>query len=250
MDRLTWQRTDRSNRLRFLDRPEHLRKLRLFSVACCRRVGRWLADPRSRRAVEVAELRADGQATDPEAREAAAHAWAAERAAGVVAFGARADPPASAAGRAALARAGAVAQAALAACYCLADSPQLAADHAVHAAATTVPRGVWGTLGWARAYRAACHEEGRAQKALLDEVFGDPFRPAAVDPLWLAWEGGVVPALAQGIYEERAFERLALLADALEEAGCTDAELLGHLRGPGPHTRGCWALDLFLGKQA
>jgi len=54
--------------------------------------------------------------------------------------------------------------------------------------------------------------------------------------------------LATSIYEQRAFHRLPLLADALEDAGCTDAELLGHLRGPGPHVRGCWALDLVLGK--
>jgi hypothetical protein len=50
------------------------------------------------------------------------------------------------------------------------------------------------------------------------------------------------------IYDERAFDRLPVLADALEDAGCADADLLGHLRGPGPHVRGCWAVDLILGK--
>jgi hypothetical protein len=248
MDRLTWARTDRSNRLRFLDCPENLRKLRLFSVACCRRVWRWLADPRSRRAVEIAELRADGHATDAEARAAAAQAAAAQRAAEELFVAARVELDASRAVRGGLALPSASAQVARAAWHCIGDYPQEAADHAVHAAAAVVPQGVWGTAGWAMAYRAACREEGRAQKALLDELFGDPFRPTSIDPLWLAWEGGVVPALAQGIYEERAFDRLAILADALEEAGCTDAELLGHLRGPGPHTRGCWALDLALGK--
>jgi hypothetical protein len=54
--------------------------------------------------------------------------------------------------------------------------------------------------------------------------------------------------LAQSIYEGRAFDLLPVLADALEGAGCTDADLLGHLCGPGPHVRGCWALDLLLGK--
>jgi hypothetical protein len=58
----------------------------------------------------------------------------------------------------------------------------------------------------------------------------------------------VVPKLARSIYDTRDFDRLAVLADALEDAGCTDAELLGHLRGPGPHVRGCWALDKVLGK--
>jgi hypothetical protein len=58
-----------------------------------------------------------------------------------------------------------------------------------------------------------------------------------------------VPKLAASIYEQRAFDRLPVLADALEEAGCTDADILGHLRGPGPHVRGCWAVDLILGKR-
>jgi hypothetical protein len=83
---------------------------------------------------------------------------------------------------------------------------------------------------------------------LLRDVFGNPFRPAAVAPTWLAWHGETVPKLAQSVYDERAFERLPILADALEEAGCADAALLGHLRSPGPHARGCWALDLLLGK--
>jgi hypothetical protein len=80
------------------------------------------------------------------------------------------------------------------------------------------------------------------------EVFGNPFRPAALGPAWLAWGGGAVRRLAQGIYEERAFDDLPVLADALEEAGCDRADLLAHLRGPGPHVRGCWAVDLLLGK--
>jgi hypothetical protein len=91
----------------------------------------------------------------------------------------------------------------------------------------------------------------------LRDVFGpDPFKEiAAVDPAILAWNQNVGVRLAAAIYEDRklpdgtlAPTRLALLADALEDAGCTDAELLGHLRGPGPHVRGCWALDLVLGK--
>jgi hypothetical protein len=77
-----------------------------------------------------------------------------------------------------------------------------------------------------------------------------PCGPApAVDPSWLAWNGGTVRNLAQSIYDERAFDRLPVLADALEDAGCADADLLGHLRGPGPHARGCWAVDRILGKE-
>jgi hypothetical protein len=85
---------------------------------------------------------------------------------------------------------------------------------------------------------------------LLRCIFGNPFHPQPVlDSSILAWNGGTVPKLAQAVYEERAFDRLPVLADALEDAGCADAELLGHLRGPGPHVRGCWAVDLLLGKE-
>jgi len=66
-----------------------------------------------------------------------------------------------------------------------------------------------------------------------------------VEPGWLTPD---VVALVRGVEEECAFDRLAILADALEDAGCADEELLGHLRGPGPHQRGCWAVDLLAGK--
>jgi hypothetical protein len=85
--------------------------------------------------------------------------------------------------------------------------------------------------------------------SVLRDLFGNPFRPVVVDPSWLAWNDGCVPKVARAIYDERRFADLPVLADALEEAGCTDAELLGHLRGPGPHVRGCWPLDALLGKE-
>jgi hypothetical protein len=78
----------------------------------------------------------------------------------------------------------------------------------------------------------------------LREVVGNPFRCPALDPLWLTPD---VAALARGIYEERAFDRLPVLADALEDAGCTDPAVLAHLRSGGEHFRGCWALDAVLG---
>ncbi len=91
---------------------------------------------------------------------------------------------------------------------------------------------------------------------VIRDIIGNPFRPArAVDPAWLAWQAGAVPRLARAGYEYRRLPegtldpaRLAVLADAPEDAGCGDAELLGHLRGPGPHVRGCWAVDRVLGK--
>jgi hypothetical protein len=89
---------------------------------------------------------------------------------------------------------------------------------------------------------------GSAPGDLLREIVGNPFRPVAVDSAWLAWENGTVVKLAEAIYEQGAFERLPVLADALEDAGCPDADLLAHCRGPGPHVRGCWLVDLLLGK--
>jgi hypothetical protein len=83
------------------------------------------------------------------------------------------------------------------------------------------------------------------QAELLRCVVGTPFRPLCVDsPLTRT-----VAALAQGIYDERSFDRLPVLADALEEAGCTNADILNHCRSDGPHVRGCWVVDLLLGKK-
>ena len=80
----------------------------------------------------------------------------------------------------------------------------------------------------------------------LYEVFGNPFRLVAVDP---AWRTSDVMLLATGIYAERAFDRMPILADALQDAGCDSDEILNHLRDPNAtHVRGCWALDLVLGK--
>jgi hypothetical protein len=97
------------------------------------------------------------------------------------------------------------------------------------------------------ALRGAGGAEARAQCALLHDILGPlPFRPVALDPAW--WTPAVA-ALAAAGYADRRFDGLPVLADALEEAGCADAAILGHLRGPGPHVRGCWVLDLVLGKE-
>jgi hypothetical protein len=82
----------------------------------------------------------------------------------------------------------------------------------------------------------------------LRDIVGDPFHPVAIDPAWLAGNDGIAVKLAAAIYEERRFADLPVLADALEDGGCASAELLGHLRAPGTHFRGCWALDLVLGR--
>lgn len=77
------------------------------------------------------------------------------------------------------------------------------------------------------------------------DVAGDPFRPVAFDP---AWRTEAVVGLATGIDESGAYERLPILADALQEAGCEDEQVLTHARGPGPHVRGCWLIDRILGR--
>jgi hypothetical protein len=88
-------------------------------------------------------------------------------------------------------------------------------------------------------------EEGAATCRLARDIFGNPFRPVRVERRRL---GAAAVALAREIYQEHAFDRLAILADALEEAGCDQASLLQWCRGPGPHVRGCWVVDLLLGK--
>jgi hypothetical protein len=101
-------------------------------------------------------------------------------------------------------------------------------------------------------WRAALVEEQTAQAHLLRDILHP--RPA-IDPVWLTWNYGIVKRLAEVAYQERELPsghldvaRLAVLADALTDAGCTDTELLDHLRGPGVHVRGCSVLDLILGK--
>ncbi len=84
------------------------------------------------------------------------------------------------------------------------------------------------------------------QCRVLQDLFGNPFRARWLDEAWLAYEEGLVRRLARVIHEERDFERLPILADALEEAGCADAVLLGHCREPGEHFPGCWVVDLCL----
>jgi hypothetical protein len=97
--------------------------------------------------------------------------------------------------------------------------------------------------------REAWRQEGSTQIALLRDVVGNPFRPATLAPAWLAWKDGVVLEQAQEIYDHRTFDRLPILADALEQAGCDNAKILAHCRGPQPQVRGCWVVDLILGKE-
>lgn len=197
------------------------RKLRLFAAACCRSVWHLLPDARSRRAVETAERCAAGQADAAELEAARVEARRAARAADRFRFGAE--------------------EMAEAAAHAEARSAALAA--ARYTAITATQQAGWG-WDWQAAWEAGCI----ASADLLREIFGNPFRPAEVRRSWLSYGGGLVPELAAAIETEQAYERLPILADALEEAGCDDVELLAHLRGAGPHVPGCWALDLLLSK--
>jgi hypothetical protein len=228
------------------------RKLRLFGCACCRRVWHLLTDSKWRKAVEVVEKYADGLIAE---RDFFSWGWLRERPGGVVALEYAMDAAETTAQYAA----GVVAEKAAAA-----DGPRAVGwdkafrrawtrwhDYAV--AIVEADAAFPEFAAWVAGREADRNAEQAAQAALVRCIFGPVlFRPLPpVAPAVLAWNGGVVGRLAAGSYDERDFQqgRLGVLADAAEEAGLTEAELLGHLRGPGPHARGCWAVDLLLGRE-
>jgi hypothetical protein len=203
------------------------RKLRLFAVACCRRVWHLLEDKRSRRAVETAEAYAAGKRTISQMeKQYRAASTAAERTFQQLCSGPRNDY---------------LVRAARAVADAVRTYPPEAAEHIF--AATQASAGL-----------AASTAEGEQhfQAPLLRDVVGNPFRPVTVDPVSIT---STVTNLAGAAYEECALpsgeldpDRLAVLADALGDAGCSSDLLLEHLRAPGPHVRGCWVLDLILAK--
>jgi hypothetical protein len=93
--------------------------------------------------------------------------------------------------------------------------------------------------------RTVPRTERAAQVALLRDIFGNPFRPVAVSK---KWRTSASLGLARSVYDSRDFAAMPILADALEEAGCDNPDILSHCRGDGPHVRGCWVVDLVLGK--
>ncbi len=84
---------------------------------------------------------------------------------------------------------------------------------------------------------------------LLRCIINNPFRPVSIDSAWLTWNCRTIPKLARCIYDDRAFDLLPILADALEEAGCMNKHILQHCRQSSEHVRGCWVIDLLLGKE-
>ena len=204
------------------------RKLRLFACACVRRFWADLRWPIPREAVAMAERFAEGTATIEE----------------VETMRAQADGSA-------------------------ANAPELD-QFAYNAAAATLEEAAQDAARGAReairqhAVRMAAYEtiygeneiqvsadasdyESRRQVELLNELFGNPFRPVVIQPHWLAWEDGIVVSMAREIEEAQRFAELPYLADALMDAGCDEESLLRHLRQREGHIRGCWALDRLLG---
>jgi hypothetical protein len=215
--------TDPTPMLQCLHGKATKRKLRLFACACCRQVWRLLKDEASRQAVETSESFADGGVTAKELARAA-------RKAKEVADLLRSEASLSMR-LATWAARDAAASAAMAAEQRL-DADRLAA-----------------TAGMVRGAVTYTPDRPKCQCALLRDLFGNPFQPQpAVDPAWLVWHNGTARKLAGTVYAEHRFSDLPVLADALEDAGCADAEVLNHCRQPGQHVRGCWAIDLLLGK--
>jgi hypothetical protein len=88
--------------------------------------------------------------------------------------------------------------------------------------------------------------ERSRQCSLVRDIFGNPFRPVTIDPSWLT---STVLALANGIYTDRAFDRMPILADALQDAGCDNEEVLNHCRQASEHVKGCWVVDLLTARK-
>jgi hypothetical protein len=209
------------------------RKLRLFAVACCRRIWPLLMDEQSRRAVEAAELYAEGQM--PRTQLESVWDAAGVGSAGHAVDGAAADDALWGAEWAARNAAEVTRDARL--------SEQLREELGKGA---VVSEGWPAFKAWMDRREALHSGERAAQAALLRCLFGNPSRPSAPpDPAWLTVEA---VTLARAIYDKRSFDRIPEVGDALQEAGCCDPDILGHCRGPGPHVRGCWVVDLILGK--
>jgi hypothetical protein len=206
------------------------RKVQLFAAACCRRIWHFLTDARSRIAVEIAEQYADGLQSEQDLTTV--------------------ERPALQAGSEAFddvirGQAGTYYHAAMAA-WLTVNSPTSSSVEVV------VRRAIWVTV----CDHDTRDEENAAQAILLRDIIFDPVSTLPViAPSVKVWSDATIPRLAQAAYEHRTLpdghldtSRLAVLADALEDAGCMTTPLMEHLRGPGPHVRGCWAIDLLLGK--
>jgi hypothetical protein len=198
------------------------RKLRLFACACCWDVAHLLRDEECKAALLAAERFADGLGSEAElqvarqqAEPATALAWSLW------------DEGTPQAQEAAVAAAGSDAM----------EAALRAAEYAA-AAAQAEAQDAAGGKG-----------QQRRQADLLRDIFGSPFSVDRAEATPMMGTDGNVRSIARSIYEERQWQDLAVLADALEDANCRDETVLNHLREPGLHARGCWVLDLLLEKR-
>ncbi|MDY3557355.1 hypothetical protein R5W24_006544 [Gemmata sp. JC717] len=219
--------------LEFLKGRASQRKLRLFFVSCCERVERFFVDARSRTALACARRYADGLANVRELDEACSEAKGAWEIAVQKAGFARPRPG----------WIGAI----------IAPDPATSAAQAVQRAAERVLDTVHASASDAAARAAeleggpeAGASEQAAQCALARDIFRTSFRPI---PFVQTWRTDTALLLAKQMYGTREFSAMPILADALQDAGCDNEDILGHCRGLGPHVRGCWVVDLVLGKE-
>jgi hypothetical protein len=257
--------TDPKRMLAFRQGGALWRKRLLYGCACGRLIWRLFTDERSRQAVEVCELCADGLADESEARASHGRARAAEQQAqeayrtqleALRLFYRRKNT-----GREAVADQCRLAEVAVLAaeapcrllgCLTAARHPLWGYDTVERAVASASH--AWRLMAWqSPAARQSATWWMRAARAdLLRDIFGTPQRPV---PRLVGWRNQDVLTLAQAAIERPLptgrldTARLAILADALEEAGCNRADVLEHLRHPGDHVRGCWAVDLVLARR-
>jgi hypothetical protein len=214
------------------------RKHQLWVCACVKRIGHLLLDERLRAAVIARDMYADDLVTTHELRAAEA---AAQKAKTEIPL-----PPDFGRGILGIVPVAATAWAAFAAVAAVEGSRGfrsvsilvLEAVRCESSSKLQVPV----CQEWVEAVNA---EEWAGQANLMRDVFGNPFRPAALNP---SWRTPTVTNLAEAIYQDEAFGQLPILADALEDVGCTDLEILNHCRQPDEHVRGCWVVDLILKK--
>jgi hypothetical protein len=215
------------------------RKLRLFAVSCCQRIRHLLPDKRSRQAIRTARLSVDGWASLKQCKSD----WLE---AGSVSY-INADPSSP------LNRRWAFHRAAEAAAMTLNKGLSVGTVISIY---DTIRDALMSELAdhFNRGYSDMTNDplikvHERAMAAIVRDIFGNLFRPVVFDRAWLGWSDGAVAKIAQAIYEESAFDRKPILADALTDAGCNNADILNHCRDVGPHVRGCWVVDLLLEKE-
>lgn len=236
--------TDPRQLIRFIAVKTSDRKLRLSSVACARQVWAYIEEPRFRQACEVAELFADGLASSTQLDDVrsictdARQYWITEH-----------NEQKSDRSWRALSTTNLVWRSASS----MLRPPKGHAERiedAVEGAAKTeavalISNGVIVKPSAPGAYADLFASLRSPYSSLFRCVFGNPFRPVTLDPSWLT---SIVTAIAKQMYESRDFSPMPILADALQDAGCDNTVILDHCRGPGPHVRGCWVVDLILQK--